>query len=142
MEQQETKQNNGNKKTLIICGSAVLVAAIALVCVLILGGGNSDNMSFMDGEMTFEAFCFGIKEDVPQETMDEVKRLYEQAKQAMKDGDQAKLNKVYEDLDELNIFDYSNLDTGFETTDGTAFSDESGNPIDIDDIEIINNVED
>lgn len=120
---ENTDKKNDMKKTLIICGSAVLVAAIALVCVLTLGNGANSNTSedavLIDGEMTFEDFCFEMKEDLPQETMDEVNRLYEEVKQAMKDGDMEKVEKVYTQLAELDVYDYSNVDT-FQVTDGAA----------------------
>lgn len=122
---ENTDKKSDMKKTLIICGSAVLVAAIALVCVLTLGnGGNSSTNGdvLFEGEMTFEDFCLGMKKDLPEETMEEVKRLYEEAKKAMKDGDMEKVEKVYTELANLDVYDLSNTDN-FQIIDGTASSD-------------------
>lgn len=131
MEQQKETKQSDNKKTLIICGSAVLIAAIALVCVIVLGGGaNSgmdEDMGLFGGELTFEDFCLGMKKDLPEETMNEVKRLYEEAKQAMKDGDVKKIEKVYEELASLDVYD----DSGFgalDVSDGTASSGMEAEP--------------
>lgn len=137
MEQQETKPKNDMKKTLIICGSAIVVAAIALVCVLVLTGNNNSGLAEINGtlmnggEMTFEDFCFGMKEDLPQETMDEVKRLYEEAKQAMKEGDMDKLDEVYQELDSLDVFDFSNINIeSLGNMEGVIIMDENGNMLD------------
>lgn len=138
MEQQETKPKNDMKKTLIICGSAIVVAAIALVCVLVLAGNGNSGVSDITsgtimngGEMTFEDFCFGMKEDLPQETMDEVKRLYEEAKQAMKEGDMDKLDEVYQELDSLDVFDFSNINIeSLGNMEGVIIMDENGNMLD------------
>lgn len=135
------KGSNQTKKTLIVCGSIVIVAVIAMVCIFVLQGKkNTNNMAIMDNgmimggsEMSFEQFCMGMKEDLPQETMDEVKKLYDEMKQAEKDKDMDRVGEIFEELAHLDVFDTN----GFDMVPGGAsviITDMDGNVISGEDI--------
>lgn len=134
MEQQNSNGNNQMKKTLIICGSILAVAVIALVCIMILTNQKTPNQAEMlnggmlmdPSEMTFEEFCMGMKKDLPQETMNEVKRLYEVLQKAFEDEDMDKVNEVYKELEQLDVYDFSQFeDMGLDG--GVIIMDENGN---------------
>jgi flagellar basal body-associated protein FliL len=128
-----TKGSNQTKKTLIICGSIVIVAVIVMVCIFMLQGKkNTNNMEIMDNgaflsgsEMSFEDFCMGMKKDLPQETMDEVKRLYDAMKQAEKDKDMDRIGEIFEELAQLDVFDNSGFD--MISSGSVIITDENGN---------------
>lgn len=135
MENQNANQSkeSSTKKILIICGSVVLVALIAMVCVFMLQGKkNTSNLESMDGNMimdmsklSFEDFSMGMKKDLPKETMDEVKRLYEKIIQASKDNKMDKVTELYDELFKLDVYDMET--TGDGEVAGVIIMDENGN---------------
>ena len=135
MEQNEAKPKSDIKKTIIICGTILVVVVIALVCVLVLTGKPSPeaelpgNPSVIGAEdMSFEQFTMGMKQDLPPETMDEVKRLYEQVQKAMKENDTDKMSEAFEELSALGVFDESMMN--MDSMDGVIIMDENGNVLD------------
>lgn len=135
MEKQNTEGNNQMKKTLIICGSILAVAIIAIVCIILLTGQNQNQTEMLNGtmlmdpsEMTFEEFCMGMKKDLPQETMDEVKRLYEEMQKAFEDEDMDKVNDIYEQLDQLDVYDFSQFEH-MEKAGAVIITDKNGNEV-------------
>lgn len=86
------------KKTIIIMGSLILAAIIALTLVLVLKPQNKrpSMLRDMQTDMTFEQFTKSMKSDLPSETMDEVKELFEKFKDADMEGKAEILNKLRE----------------------------------------------
>ena len=132
MEKSEVKSKNDIKKTIIICGTILVVVVIALVCVLVLTGKPSAEPVLSDNpaaigadDMTFEQFTMGMKKDLPPETMEEVKRLYEQVQEAMEENETDKMQEAFEELNALDVFDMSMMN--MDSMDGVIIMDEDGN---------------
>lgn len=124
MEKQNTEGNNQMKKTLIICGSILAVAVIAIVCIILLTNQNqnqnevlNDGMVMDPSEMTFEEFCMGMKKDLPQETMDEVKRLYDELQKAQENNQIDRVSEIFEELNQLDVYDFGNSGVPLEVLD-------------------------
>ena len=135
MENNEVKPKNDIKKTLIICGTVLAVVVIALVCVFVLTGkpsaeaGLSGNSGVIDaGDLSFEQFTMGMKQDLPPETMEEVKRLYAQVQKAMEENDTDKMSEAFEELNALDVFDESMMN--MDSMEGVIIMDENGNVLD------------
>lgn len=138
MEKQNTEGNNQMKKTLIICGSILAVAVIAMVCIIILTNQNQNQTEILNGgmmmdpsEMTFEEFCMGMKKDLSPEIMEEVRRLFDEMKKAYKNNQEERIGEIYEELNKLDVYDnHINLDMGDFDIGDIDFSDmDSGSVI-------------
>ncbi|MCK5129496.1 MAG: hypothetical protein KAQ68_06580 [Clostridiales bacterium] len=111
--------NTSNKKLIIICTTIILVVAIVMTGVFIITKdkpsknvviGGMGNM--IDMEMSYEDFTFGMKEDLSQEVMDEVKSLYDEFLQALENNDDKEINNVFEKLSNLEVYDEGAMQSG------------------------------
>lgn len=89
------------KKTIIIMGSLVLVAVIALTLVIALKPKRQQNVP-IEGrlDMTFEMFTKSMKEDLSNETMDKVEELYKKFEK----GDMKVKAEVLKELREMGVY--------------------------------------
>lgn len=89
------------KKTIIIMGSLVLVAIIALILVIALRGG--DKAAGRGGrakmEITYEQFSQNLKDDLSQETLEEVEALFEELQDADTEGKAA----IFKELNDMGV---------------------------------------
>jgi len=107
--------DNNMKKTIIICVTLVLVTVLGLTAVIIIK--NSQNKEEMQkinsiGEMSYEDFTFGMKEDLSQEVIDEVKSLYYDFLQALENNDDKAINNVFDKLSKLDVYDEGAMQSG------------------------------
>jgi hypothetical protein len=138
----ETNEKTMIKKTMWICGGALLFALIALGCILIFTSGRSRNqMGMLEGdilaglnEMTFEEFRSGMKADLSQETLDEVKRIFEQMQQAAVENDAEKVMQLYAELNQLDVYDFNPQDLPEGVIGNAVILDQDGNAVDPDDL--------
>ena len=56
-----------------------------------------------EGGTTFEEFCVGMKDDLSEEVLEEVRDLYEQWVEAEKNGDADRMTEIYEQLVDLDV---------------------------------------
>jgi len=102
------------KKTLIICGTFVLVAVIALVTVIVLkADGPGTDEGYDKGEkfrempdMTYEEFTKGMKKDLSRELKAEVDALFEEYQTA----DQDRRSEIFTDLYSLGVYEGKEYD--------------------------------
>ena len=111
--------NTSNKKLIIICTTIILVVAIVMTGVFIITKDNpsknvviGDIGNMIDMEMSYEDFTFGMKEDLSQEIMDEVKSLYDEFLQALENNDDKEINSVFEKLSKLEVYDEGAMQSG------------------------------
>lgn len=138
MENQNVNESMKTKRLLIICGCIIVVAAIALIGVLVLKDRNENSLpDFLDQaamvgieEMTFEQYSMGMRKDLPAETLEEAKRLFEELQQASADGDAGRMNEINMELARLDLFDFDLSNMQSRTV--MAF-DAEGNPVDPED---------
>ena len=108
------------KKTLIICGTIVLVAIIALAAVLVLKSDGMDKGGYDDKalrelpDMTYEEFTKGMSADLSREVQAEVDMLYEQ----YQDADQQRRAEIFRELKGLGIYEAKELGEGKEFEKG------------------------
>ena len=56
-----------------------------------------------EGGTTFEEFCVGMKDDLSEEVLEEVRDLYEQWVEAEKNMDSDRMTEIYEQLVDLDV---------------------------------------
>jgi hypothetical protein len=107
------------KKTLIICGTIVLAAVIALVLVVVLKADDTAAVpekgdmekgqkvrEFVD--MTYEEFTKGMDENLSYEVQTQVDALYEEYQGA----DQERRALIFRELLGLGVYEGKSLDKG------------------------------
>jgi len=102
------------KKTLIICGTTILVAVIALITTIVLkADGSATNKEYDKSkelkelpDMTYEEFTKGMSKDLSREVLAEVDALFEEYQSA----DQERRNEIFTDLYYLGVYEGKEYD--------------------------------
>lgn len=63
----------------------------------------ADGTPYESGSLTFEEFCLGMKANLSQEVMEELRALYEQFMEAEKNNDADKIMELYETLVDMDV---------------------------------------
>lgn len=107
-------------KTMLICVAAIVISLAVFLVIAFrssyLNNLNKQGSSEIEEEanaeasglisgLTFEDFTYGMRDDLSDEQLQEVERIYDETMEAYKAGDIDRANELTEELYEMQVFE-------------------------------------